>query len=53
MILSGAPRTTPQGTLRDRITWTLQDDGSVEQRWETSGDDGGSWQTGFRGIYRR
>ena len=52
MILSGPVRTTPQGTVRDRITWTLQDDGTVEQHWDISTDGGSTWQTGFRGIYR-
>ena len=52
MILTGGPRETPNGTVRDRITWTLQDDGTVEQLWDISTDGGSTWQTGFRGIYR-
>ena len=53
MILSGGPRTTPNGTVHDRITWTLRDDGTVEQLWEISTDDGATWEAGFRGIYTR
>lgn len=52
MVMTG-PRTTPQGVVQNRITWTLGDEGTVEQRWETSGDDGATWQTGFLGVYHR
>ena len=52
MIMTG-DRPTPQGVVQNRITWTLQDDGAVEQLWETSTDSGATWQTGFRGLYRR
>ena len=41
------------GTQRQRITWTPQPDGAVIQQWDTSDDDGGSWQASFRGIYRK
>jgi hypothetical protein len=36
---------------RQRITWTQEPDG-VRQHWETSDDDGTSWQTAFDGHYR-
>ena len=52
MMMSGQ-RTTPQGVTRNRITWTLRDDDTVEQLWETSMDDGATWTVGFRGIYTR
>ena len=52
MILSGA-RNTPQGVVQNRITWTLRDDGTVEQVWETPNDGGDTWSVGFRGIYVR
>lgn len=38
---------------RERITWTPNDDGSVRQRWDQSGDDGKTWSTVFDGLYRR
>jgi hypothetical protein len=38
---------------RERITWTPNADGSVRQHWESSVDNGESWQTGFDGLYRR
>ncbi len=53
MRLLGADRKTPQGTVRDRITWTPQPDGAVEQRWEISTDGGSTWTTGFLGKYQR
>ena len=53
MTLVGVDRKTPQGTVRDRITWAPQTDGAVEQRWDLSSDGGATWKTGFVGIYRR
>ena len=54
MELAGtSPRTTPRGPVLDRIRWTALEDGSVEQLWLISADDGGTWQESFRGIYRR
>lgn len=38
---------------RERVTWTAEADGSVRQLWETSKDDGGTWQVTFDGRYRR
>lgn len=38
---------------RQRIRWTLRDDGVVEQHWEQSSDDGATWSTAFLGEYRR
>jgi hypothetical protein len=52
IIMTGT-RPTAQGSVHNRITWTLQDDGSVEQVWDTSTDGGVTWQTGFHGVYRR
>ena len=53
MQLMGEDRKTPKGTVRDRITWTPQPDGAVEQRWELSTDGGTTWTIGFVGYYRR
>jgi hypothetical protein len=44
---------TPRGPQRQRIVWTPRANGSVEQRWETSDDDGAQWRTIFLGVYRR
>lgn len=53
MVLTGEPRPARGGTVRDRITWTLQPDGTVEQNWQISTDDGATWQTAFLGTYHR
>ncbi len=37
---------------RQRITWTQEGDG-VRQLWETSKDDGTTWETAFDGRYSR
>ncbi|GAB5559476.1 MAG: hypothetical protein SynsKO_11230 [Synoicihabitans sp.] len=53
MVLSG-DRVTPQGdTVKDRITWTPNDDGTVRQHWEMSTDGGEVWSTLFDGTYTR
>ncbi|HVF35650.1 MAG TPA: hypothetical protein VND91_10050 [Candidatus Saccharimonadia bacterium] len=54
MLLEGMrpnPRTrVPQ---RQRIEWIRNADGSVRQLWQTSDDDGATWQVAFDGRYRR
>lgn len=44
-------RETEEGSVRDRIRWILLEDGRVEQLWDVSSDDGGTWGTIFRGLY--
>jgi hypothetical protein len=46
MVLSGV-----QAKVLQRITWTPNKDGSVRQVWETSADQGKTWQTVFDGLY--
>ena len=48
MVLQGV-----QGKTLHRITWEPRKDGSVRQLWETSVDQGKTWQTEFDGLYRR
>ena len=38
---------------RERITWTPAADGSVRQLWESSADEGKTWQVQFDGRYVR
>lgn len=55
MVLEGRephPKTAG-ATLRHRITWTPNADGSVRQHWQTSEDDGRTWATAFDGRYTR
>jgi hypothetical protein len=54
MVLSGEqPSTDGSGVVLNRISWSLQPDGSVHQVWDTSTDGGASWQSAFLGIYRK
>lgn len=53
VLTSPAPRTTPQGPVLDRITWTALDDGRVRQVWHVSADGGNQWQLIFEGLYSR
>lgn len=41
------------GVQRHRVVWTPKPDGSVVQLWDTSDDDGKTWQVSFMGVYRR
>jgi hypothetical protein len=50
MVLEGD---RPGRDVRDRISWTPRDDGTVRQLWEISRDGGESWETVFDGIYER
>jgi len=54
MDLSGErPHPTTGKPQRQRVRWTPASDGSVRQLWETSDDEGASWQVVFDGVYRR
>ena len=48
MVLSSAPGSTVQ-----RIAWSVNDDGSVRQLWESSVDGGKAWAVQFDGKYVR
>ena len=51
MVLEGTTQ-SPNGTARQRITWSVIDGGpNVRQLWETSTDDGATWTTAFDGTY--
>lgn len=54
MVLKGT-RPTPNGsgTAQHRISWTPNPDGSVQQLWEASQDNGSTWQVIFDGLYQR
>lgn len=51
MVLSGTAPGRGGAPERQRITWTPEDTG-VRQHWESSPDDGATWQTAFDGHYR-
>jgi len=52
MVLEG-DRLHEGKTVRDRIRWTPNSDGTVRQLWEASEDGGKSWRVVFDGLYRR
>ncbi len=44
----------PGGKIQhNRLIFFKNDDGSVRQLWESSGDAGKTWQVTFDGLYRR
>ena len=45
---------TPRGTVTlSRLTFTLNEDGTVRQLFESSTDDGKTWTAAFDGLYKR
>lgn len=52
MVLSGQ-RLQKGKSVRDRIAWTPNPDGTVRQLWELSKDDGKTWSVVFDGLYHR
>jgi hypothetical protein len=43
----------PDVVRMHRVTWTPKTNGSVEERWQTSTDDGRSWGMHFYGVLER
>ncbi|MEO9870079.1 tetratricopeptide repeat protein [Ekhidna sp.] len=44
----------PQGSITlSRLTFTLNEDGTVRQLFESSSDDGKTWTPAFDGLYKR
>jgi hypothetical protein len=52
MVLQGQTTGADGLTVRHRITWTPNADGSVRQHWEST-DAKGRWATAFDGSYTR
>lgn len=53
MVLEGIGKDQKGKKLHHKITWTPNEDGSVRQYWQTSGDDGKSWAVAFDGLYKK
>lgn len=51
MVLQGKGKNQQGQDIQHRITWTPVPDGSVRQHWESSADEGKSWDTLFDGKY--
>lgn len=41
------------GTVKNKITYYNNSDGTVRQHWEFSNDQGKTWQSAFDGMYRK
>jgi hypothetical protein len=52
MVMEGELPKRGGGIQRQKISWTPKPDGSVVQHWQTSDDEGRTWQTSFLGVYR-
>jgi len=52
MVMSGNIRSVDGNSTTHRISWTPNDDGTVRQLWEASGD-GHTWSVLFDGLYTR
>ena len=44
---------TNDGSIGNRITWTNHENGTVQQIWEQSSDEGESWSKIFDGPYKK
>lgn len=53
MVLSGKSKNSQGQWQLDRITWTPHPQGSVQQVWEVSADEGKTWSKIFDGLYQR
>lgn len=54
MVLEGKrPTADGSGVALHRIRWTQNDDGTVQQLWEASQDQGASWTVVFDGLYSK
>lgn len=53
MVLTGKEYPGRGVTRIHRLRWTPAIDGSIEQLWQTSIDDGRSWQVHFEGVFQR
>ena len=54
MVLEGErPAPGGKGSVRHRIAWTPNEDGTIRQLWEASQDGGANWSVLFDGLYTR
>lgn len=53
MVMAGDRVEAGGRTVRDRITWVDEDDGTVLQIWDVSHDGGLEWENLFTGQYTR
>lgn len=52
MVLTGSSVSTDGNPVLHKISWQLNNDGSVRQHWQTQTADG-QWHSTFEGLYRK
>ena len=53
MVLEGDSLDRQGKPVRNRISWSVNEDGSVRQLWQVAAGAAGEWRTIFDGEYRR
>jgi hypothetical protein len=53
MVMTGKTINKSGKTILNKITWTPLKNGDVRQHWQTSTNQGKSWQTAFNGLYHK
>lgn len=53
MLENEQPNRTGDGTIKNRITWFNNNDGTVRQLWQYSKDKGKTWLVAFDGLYKK
>jgi len=53
MIMKGSTQDKKGNRIINKITWTPFENGTVRQFWQTSKDNGATWQTAFDGLYTK
>lgn len=51
MVLTGTTLNQQKKPVLNRITWTANNNGTVNQHWQLSNDNGTTWTTAFNGTY--
>ena len=53
MVMTGLTIDENNNSIINRITWSPKPSGTVRQLWQTSHDNGKTWQTTFDGLYTK
>lgn len=53
MVMIGETIGQNQEVVINKISWTPHKDGTVQQHWQFSQDNGKTWQTAFDGLYTK
>ncbi len=53
MVMKGKTLGSDQKEVLNKISWIPHSDGTVQQHWQISQDNGKTWQTAFDGLYTK